>query len=265
MTLQSFGDQLRQQRQQKKISLEYISAATRINVKLLESIEAGNFSHLPQAYIRAFLREYALAIDLPPDAVLQQYTELTQTDDRTKQQSESPQSSVPSQEPVRQHDGTLSRIRFSQQHIILGALVLGAGLLFVYLSSSGPEVHESKVVTEVPFDRVVHESEATLTKHEPARPDVFHLKPTAPDSLTLELVSTDSVWISLLIDKKKSEEYLFPPNWRRSWKAKEEFLITMGNAGGATFWLNGVELGALGRRGSVVRNVPIREAMLPKR
>jgi hypothetical protein len=44
--------------------------------------------------------------------------------------------------------------------------------------------------------------------------------------------------------------------------ARDKFSITMGNAGGATFKLNGKELGALGKRGAVVRNVLINEARL---
>jgi hypothetical protein len=55
---------------------------------------------------------------------------------------------------------------------------------------------------------------------------------------------------------------LFPPNRKRSFMAKDQFSITMGNAGGATFKLNGKELGSLGKRGLVVRNVLINQARL---
>lgn len=46
--------------------------------------------------------------------------------------------------------------------------------------------------------------------------------------------------------------------------AKERFVITMGNAGGATFQLNGKDIGALGKRGAVVRNAVISETSLKK-
>ena len=46
------------------------------------------------------------------------------------------------------------------------------------------------------------------------------------------------------------------------WAAKERFVVTMGNAGGATFQLNGKDIGALGKRGAVVRNAVISEANL---
>ena len=82
------------------------------------------------------------------------------------------------------------------------------------------------------------------------------------DSLQLEITTLDSVWISLLIDGKKGEEYLFSANRKRMWSAKERFIVTMGNAGGATFQLNGKDIGPLGKRGAVVRNAVITEANL---
>ena len=62
MTLQEFGTFLRDKRELKRISLSDISAFTRINQRFLEAIESGNFSVLPQTYVRAFLREYAEAV-----------------------------------------------------------------------------------------------------------------------------------------------------------------------------------------------------------
>ena len=121
----------------------------------------------------------------------------------------------------------------------------------------------NKPVSEVPFERVIRESEAASALPPTARIDTI---PTAgtfkKDSLRLEITTLDSVWISLLIDGKKVEEYLFGPNKRRTWIAKDRFAITMGNAGGATFRLNGKSIGSLGRRGAVVRNAAITEANL---
>ncbi len=86
--------------------------------------------------------------------------------------------------------------------------------------------------------------------------------PPKIDSLTLEMTTTDSVWINLLIDNKKSEEHLVGPHRKYSWTAKERFAVTMGNAGGATFQLNGKDLGMLGKRGAVLRNMILTEANL---
>ena len=73
MTFEEFGQDLRAQRVARNVSLADIAADTRINQRFLEAIERGQFSVLPQTYIRAFLREYASAVGIPAEEVLQRY------------------------------------------------------------------------------------------------------------------------------------------------------------------------------------------------
>jgi hypothetical protein len=116
---------------------------------------------------------------------------------------------------------------------------------------------------EIPFDRVIRESEAASILPPSAAVDsVPVFKAPQKDSLRLEITTLDSVWISLLIDDTKGAEYLFAPNRKRMWVAKERFVVSMGNAGGATFRLNGKNIGSLGKRGAVVRNSILNEANL---
>ncbi len=83
---------------------------------------------------------------------------------------------------------------------------------------------------------------------------------SSPDSLRLEITTSDTVWVSIIINNVRKGQYLYPPGRNRTWAAKEQFLISMGNAGGATFRLNGGNLGALGKRGAIVRNVLISQS-----
>jgi hypothetical protein len=125
-----------------------------------------------------------------------------------------------------------------------------------------PSIKSPAETQEVPFDTVVKESEATAFKPDTIKSVVIPPPVLRPDSLHLEMATTDSVWISILVDGKTTLEYLFPPDRRRTFVAKDQFSITIGNAGGASFKLNGKELGTLGKRGAVVRNVLINGARL---
>ena len=78
MSLESFGEELRRLREQKEMSLAAISEATRISEKMLEAIEAGKFSVLPQTYIRAFLRAYARVLEVNPEEILKRYDAVNQ-------------------------------------------------------------------------------------------------------------------------------------------------------------------------------------------
>jgi cytoskeleton protein RodZ len=262
MNLEQFGEGLKQLRLERKISLMDISTETRINMKFLEAMERGQFQILPQTYVRAFLREYALILGLSPDDLLQRYDGSRQeapaqkTDESLRNYSHAkpvigaPESRIFSLSPL-------------QRNIAFGIFILAAIILVIILANLNRMPEMNKPLSEVPFERVIRESEAASALSPAVRIDsMLPANPRAKDSLRLEMTTVDSVWISLLIDGKRVEEYLFGPNKRRTWIAKDRFAVTMGNAGGATFRLNGKSIGSLGRRGAVVRNAAITEANL---
>ena len=73
----SFGTRLRQQREQRQVSLEDISTKTKIKASLLEGLEGDDLSRWPQGiFRRAYIRAYAQAIGLEPDTVVQQFLAL---------------------------------------------------------------------------------------------------------------------------------------------------------------------------------------------
>jgi hypothetical protein len=261
MDLSKFGEELKKLRLEKQISLMDISFSTRINIKFLEAIEAGKFSMLPQTYVRAFLREYGEAIGAGSEEILRKYDAFRE-----------PQSSPPPREAAPPRPVIAPSVKSSQPKEQKGSLALKKNILFAGVLVAAvafvlflrfPSAKAPDTIQEIPFDTVVKESEASAFK-----PDTIASVVIPPpvvvqsDSLHLEMATTDSLWISILVDGKKTLEYLFPPNRRRTFSARDKFSITMGNAGGATFKLNGKELGALGKRGAVVRNVLINEARL---
>ncbi len=68
----SIGQQLREARQAKNLSLEQVSRLTHIRPKHLEALEAGNLEALPSiTQARGFLRAYALHLGLAPDLLIE--------------------------------------------------------------------------------------------------------------------------------------------------------------------------------------------------
>jgi cytoskeleton protein RodZ len=61
-------------RRNRGITLEQISAATKIGVRSLAAIETGDFRVLPGGiYATSYIRQYARAIDYPEDDILEVY------------------------------------------------------------------------------------------------------------------------------------------------------------------------------------------------
>lgn len=68
------GDLLRQAREARQLTLEQIHNQTKISVRYLAAIEEGRFDELPgEVYLKGFLRSYAEAVGLNPEAILAEY------------------------------------------------------------------------------------------------------------------------------------------------------------------------------------------------
>src|SRR4029077_11000284 len=71
----SFGEELRRERLIREISLEEISSATKISVRLLKALEASDTSRLPApAFTRGFIRAYARHLGIDPEEKVNAYS-----------------------------------------------------------------------------------------------------------------------------------------------------------------------------------------------
>jgi len=73
----TFGARLRQQREERQVTLTTISAKTKIKASLLEALEGDDVSAWPKGLFgRAYLRDYATAIGLEPETVVSEFLAL---------------------------------------------------------------------------------------------------------------------------------------------------------------------------------------------
>jgi transcriptional regulator with XRE-family HTH domain len=73
----AFGRRLRDQRERRGISLETVAANTKISASLLAALERGDLSTWPGGiFRRAFVREYATAIGIPPEPIVAELSRL---------------------------------------------------------------------------------------------------------------------------------------------------------------------------------------------
>jgi len=90
----------------------------------------------------------------------------------------------------------------------------------------------------------------------PPAPEVKKVSPVAAIQAvqhTIELIATDSTWLSATIDEKESKEMILKPGDRIKWTAKSNISLIIGNAEGLKVIFDGKELGPLGGKGKVVK------------
>jgi len=74
MTADAFGPRLRAVREARGISLEQLSLVTKVSIELWEAMERNDFSRWPAGvFARAFVRDYARAVGLDGDAVVNDF------------------------------------------------------------------------------------------------------------------------------------------------------------------------------------------------
>jgi cytoskeletal protein RodZ len=76
MSRDSIGRVLKQEREERSVSIEELSSTTRIPRKALESLEEDRFEDLPSGvFVRGFIKAYASAVDIDADEVLARFDE----------------------------------------------------------------------------------------------------------------------------------------------------------------------------------------------
>jgi cytoskeletal protein RodZ len=72
--MSSFGEELRRERELRRITLREVSEATKITLRYLEALEKNEFDQLPGGvFNRGFVRAYAQFIGVDPEAMVTAY------------------------------------------------------------------------------------------------------------------------------------------------------------------------------------------------
>jgi cytoskeletal protein RodZ len=82
---------------------------------------------------------------------------------------------------------------------------------------------------------------------------------TAGDGqLVLDLEATELSWVVVQIDNGSPQEALLRPGEKAHWKGQDQFILTLGNAGGVKAELNGKPQKPFGPSGKVARDVVLK-------
>jgi len=264
--LKKFAADLKSVREEKQISLNQIAAKTRIDLKYLTAVENGNFDVLPELYIRAFIKEYAMNVDLNPEETIKKFDlaragksdlpeeqekEGTSTVERIRKSTRTYKKQFESEdvEPVVPQDETKRSLdpRILYAGIGVGAVIVIIAIYLIFGTSTTIEKDH--------FSPQQSNSQTEVKKYEEPQQAVQQT-PISGDSLQLQIIANDLVWFDISSDDNAPTQYLFKNTQSTSVKAKSKFTMNIGNAGGVKLILNGKTLEPIGRSGDV-KNVQI--------
>lgn len=267
-------------------SLDDLAGATRINRQFLEQIEKGKQPAVPDIYFRAFVKTVAAELGENTEELLMLLEEATPPPPPLPAESDEPPAPARTQRadtgaaavaaPAQQRGGSEAVRRQAKILVGLAFLVVAGLVMSVYWLRNE---RSEKGVQEISFADVVKEQSAKLQPPDSAfvaapdtgRPDApakvpaRQMSPAPGDSLLLQAVTSESVWVHIAIDGGGPSEYTLPPNFQIAWKARNQFSISLGNPGGVSFAMNGKQLGRLAEGKKPVRNVTLTRATLDAR
>jgi transcriptional regulator with XRE-family HTH domain len=238
--METFSEQLRKQREERKIRLSDVAVQTRISMKFLEAIESGNFEILPETYIRAFIRDYAKAIGLDPDETIKRFDQHVE--------SVKAASDEKAEEDRAKSSGKQIYLYTTQN---IGLDTAGVVILAVlsYLAFS-PE--KNATVTRIDYGY-----ENTQATNQQRFDSAYEATKMQSASLRLVYDAVDYIWVNLDIDEGRTYDLLMKPGTRAAFWGKKKFNMTIGNAGGLLISLNGHQYPPLGKSGAVIRDLTI--------
>jgi cytoskeleton protein RodZ len=287
--MSSLGSCLREKRIQRGLSVEEIARSTRVSSRYLIALESDDFSQLPSpVFTRGFIRAYCEILGEPVDEALALY-------EQRQGGEEPPGRPAPRAQPDTASTGTKARGRSAVFVSFILVVGLGAALFAVTVAlqrgreparderteavRGAPDTSVSPslppAMTEGPA-RVPEAPASSLEVPRPSEPSPQPListsaepppspAPPPPSALMASAVSPyrlvaktrELTWLRVRTEDGHLTEENIPAGQVREWVSDRPFIITVGNAGGITFELNGRPLPPLGVSGAVIRDVVV--------
>ncbi|MFO7494173.1 MAG: DUF4115 domain-containing protein [Desulfobacterales bacterium] len=260
----AFGQYLRDLRLEKDISLEVISARTRIGMNNLLAIEREDHQQLPAVvFVVGYLKAYAQAIGAEPGEAVRRYHASRRAYNDTLRL-----------DPVSQAPGSRSWFRLGGALCLLAVLIglsvfgfnrwqrsarLAAPAVSVVQPAAedagdrrlpgppaAPAADPVETVAELPPAPV----EATAADAPERLKSALAAKPAPP--LALAVLAVEETWLKVITDNQRPVEYLLKPGQKVALEGQSGFSLLIGNATGLRLTFNGRPVKVPGKSGQVV-------------
>jgi transcriptional regulator with XRE-family HTH domain len=232
----ALGERFRAAREARGLALSDVADQIRIRSVYLASIEEENWSTIgAPVYVRGFLRTYARFVGIDPEEAVAAFN-------RTQPTSGTGQSIATRADGSEEEEGR----RRGPLLIWVAATVAVLLIAFVVyneLTLRRPAVTAS-AVSEAPSAAASAAPSAAA-----ATPTPLPAGPGGPRSLALVLSAPS--WLRVTVDGSVSMEGTFPAGTSKTFHGKNA-MVRIGNAGGVEIYIDGKNVGKLGKSGDVV-------------
>jgi transcriptional regulator with XRE-family HTH domain len=228
----ALGERFRAAREARGLSLSDVAEQIRIRALYLAAIEEERWNAIGAAvYIRGFLRTYARFLGIDPEEAVASFN-------RTQPPPPAP-ASPPEPAP---RAGSSRRGNLLIWIASSVAVLLIAFVVYNELTMRGAQIAVGGAATSAPTPA------ATATIHGP-----LVRTPAVATADSLGVVLSAPSWLRVTVDGNVSMEGTFPAGTSKTFHGKSA-LVRIGNAGGVEVYVDGRDVGKLGKSGDVVEH-----------
>ncbi len=248
--MESVGQKLREARLRLGLTLEQVSADTRITLKNLTDIEADELSRIRSPFFyRSFCRQFAVKVKLDYDTIATAVQEAACTlpEPLMPGQGGPKTIHVPALKPTRHWN--LKWLR----SVVSFCLVVAAcsGIYAMWQNSdAGWRGLLTTVGSRIETSGNVSRGSTASRIHAPStiqRP----LSESPMPEFHIQLSAIERSWLSIVSDGKEIFSGMLDASQTKVLEGHESARIRTGNAGGLSFTFNGKDIGVLGPRGQI--------------
>jgi cytoskeleton protein RodZ len=258
--LPSFGDKLKQEREKRKISLEQISASTKIGTRMLQALEENKFNQLPGGiFNKGFVRAYSHCLGLDEEQVVAEYlqasgdapppkTEIAVREDEARENEEHVRRLESSELVVALALSLWSRHQREQVRQSLRPTPASS-------ATDAPASSAPQVIDEASGKIANPNAEGANEASGPNAPTRDSASGAAiPREFTVTIQARDESWISVTADGKTAPSETLVAGSERTVSGRKQITVKAGNAGDLDFRFNGKKLD-VGAKGGEVKTV----------
>ena len=263
----SFGAKLKQQREQRGVTLEEISLSTKIGSRFLRALEDDRFDQLPGGiFNKGFVRAYARSVGIDEEEAIAGYLEAA------GEGPDKPDAAAPLPELRAQAEsGGAAELPWGALAIVLLIVALALVVWGFYSRQSATRNQPTTPATQrssVPAPETAPAADSgslskTVTRGAAQQnisanvPAASDRKPTekvssaSPQPINLQIKVREDSWMSIAADGKQIMRGTLPAASQQSVHATREIVVKAGNAGAVDFEFNGTKLPVQGNNGEV--------------
>jgi len=259
--LPSFGEKLKREREKRSITLEQISASTKIGTRMLQALEEDKFNQLPGGiFNKGFVRAYARFVGLDEEQTVSEYLEASG-------EAPPPRIDAAAEIPAHAVEPRLSTASRDLPWGVFAAFLLIVALvlsIWSYRKREHRAAHEpatpvSLVEQSPPVAAATSKSASDQPKSPPSTRSAVATPPpavspaTAPATgeFTILIHAREDSWLSITADGKLLFSDILTTDSDRTVRGRNEVIVKAGNTGAVDFTFNGKKLPPQGDYGEV--------------